>query len=43
MQMKPLTLALIVLAALLVWDILDRLFVGSMLDGFLPANYEVSV
>lgn len=42
MTMKWYVLGAIVLGALLVWDILDRLFVGSLLDSTL-GQYELSV
>lgn len=32
-----------VMLALLAWEVLDRLFLGSALDSVLPSNYEVTV
>lgn len=34
---------LTVMLALLTWEVLDRLFLGSALDSVIPANYEVAV
>ena len=33
----------LVLVALLVWDVLNRLFLSSTLDNLLPASYEAKV